>query len=338
MQNNLLQNSAVIIKSKYLFIKFSFYNLMLQYINIDPKFYVIFLYYIKGINMDNKTKYKIDETLIKVCKDKNLNIRIIIKSTTQFIKTLDMYIDQNIEKLLNQIIDDYKDYTNKKLLYKYKNVYIKTTDNQKLSYQKIGKENRVKLLNEIISISINNKDYNYNLYKFKSIKYHNTINRYTLNFFLNKEYQKENIKDMELLLLMHNRILTKQALVSTNYAYIIKQLFEFYKIDQNLLNVIDSCNVAKFIYNELGKIYFVMNIKYNMSLKNKSKNLRMWKSNWEKVLINKYNYNIENFINNEIHFMPNLSKQEEYKYYMDFHNEILYPELEINYIFDNDLI
>lgn len=62
--------------------------------------------------------------------------------------------------------------------------------------------------------------------------------------------------------------------------------------------------LPNFLYQEFGKIYFIMNIKHNMDLKNKNKNLRKWKSQY----IDKFNKNdINIFISDELILDKNLS-------------------------------
>jgi hypothetical protein len=104
---------------------------------------------------------------------------------------------------------------------------------------------------------------------------------------------------------------SQNAIVKSYYTNLISEIFKAYKIDEKKLNYIDNYYVLDFLFEEIGKIYFVLNIKYKMSLKDKNKYQRDFKSKYTDLL-SKYNNDIDLFIKNEINFAKNMSKENEF--------------------------
>jgi hypothetical protein len=109
--------------------------------------------------MSNRPEFYIDQTLIKICKKKQINIHQLIKNTTQFLLLLNKTIDEDIENLLNNIIEEYKYATREELSLTYKKIQPKIAPEQKKIYQEISVKNRKIILNQILSIAINNSKY-----------------------------------------------------------------------------------------------------------------------------------------------------------------------------------
>jgi hypothetical protein len=271
-------------------------------------------------------KFQIDTTIIECLNKKNIDFRTILKNTIQFILMIENELKHETEQTLLEIIYEYSDYTTNKLSHKYIIRSSFFTKEQDRVYNLISRNNRIYILNELISIAINNNNY-YNIIEEDIIiSKDNIINNSTLNFFLafkkeEKIYIEIIIGIMEALLFKHERVFEKNLFVDSYYKELLLIIFK-----KNYLNSIEpllNYNVGKFLYEELGKIYFFMNIEYNMSLKNKSKNFRKWKSKYEKILINKYNNNIDDFKKNEIIVEENLSLREQKDEFYGFLNSML---------------
>lgn len=300
----------------------------MKYFLMKINFYAINqLYIIKRLNiMSIRSEFSIDKTLITICEKQKINIKVLIKNTMQFLLLLNKSIDDNIENLLNNIIEEYKNSTRIPLSLSYKKESLNIAPEQKELYQNISLENRKMILNQIISIAINNNNYINCITNELKIREHSIINQYTLDFFLLNEYtEEENISSLELILKKLNRIITKDAIVKSYYTNLISEIFKAYKIDGNLLKYIDNYYLLNFLFEEFGKIYVVLNIKYKMSLKDKDRYLRNFKSKYKDLLI-KYEYDIELFVKNELNFAKNISKEIEVKEFLQFFSDITsYP-------------
>lgn len=276
--------------------------------------------------MSNRPEFYIDQTLIKICEKKQININQLIKNTTQFLLLLNKTFDEDIENLLNNIIEEYKYANREELSLIYEKIQLKIAPEQKKIYQKISVKNRKSILNQIISIAINNSKYINCFTNERKIKELSVINRYSLDFFLLNEYLPEdNINVLEMILKKLKRMKSQNAIVKSFYTNLISEIFKAYKVDEKKLNYIDNYYVLDFIFEEFGKIYFVLNIKYKMSLKDKNKYQRDFKSKYTDLL-SKYNNDIDLFIKNEINFAKNMSKENEFIEFMQFISALeLYP-------------
>jgi hypothetical protein len=300
----------------------------MKYFLIKINFFAINqLNIIKRLNvMSTRSEFSIDKTLISICEKEKINIKLLIKNTMQFFLLLNQSIADNTENLLNNIIEEYEYSTRIPLSLTYKKETLKIAPAQKELYQNISIENRKTILNQIISIAINNNNYINCFINEIKIRESRIINQYSLEFFLLNEYtQEENINELEIILKKLNRIMIKKAIVKSYYTNLIAEVFKAYKIDKNKLKYIDNYYVINFLFEEFGKIYFVLNIKYKMSLQDKDKYLRAFKSKYNDLLI-KYNNDIDLFIKNELNFAKNMSKETEVKEFLQFISDItLYP-------------
>lgn len=271
--------------------------------------------------MSSKTKFYINKTLLQIAEKKNIEIKILIKNTTQFISILTITINEHIEKVLDTIINEYKKETREQLSDEYKKIWVQIAPNQKKIYQNIKELNKKEVINEVISIAINN--YYFNLSEIKYIKEDCIVNHYTLDFFTKKEFKESNISGVETILKKSKSIIDKKSIIPSFYSDLIKKIFEYYEIDKTKLSLLNNYSLSIFLLQEFEKIYFVMNIHYNMSLKNKNKYLRSIKPKYEKILMKKHNNNLALFINNEINFAKNMSINEEAMSFLDFYYEIM---------------
>lgn len=260
-------------------------------------------------------KFQIDNTIINVLEEKCIDFRTILKSTVQFILAIELYIQSNTEKILLNIIDEYKSNTMIPMSDNYKTKSSFFTKEQDNAFNNISSKNRKYILNQLISIAINNNSYINVTNKEIKIKQDNIINELTLKYFMafTKEdelYQKDIISLMKSLLFKINRIKNKDLLVDSYYKELLLIVFEQYENKTEDNEILMNPFIANFIYEELGKIFFLMNIEYNMSLKDESDNFRKWKSKYEPILEENYNNNIKEFITNELNLSTiNTEKQ-----------------------------
>ena len=121
----------------------------MKYFLMKINFYAINqLYIIKRLNiMSIRSEFSIDKTLITICEKQKINIKVLIKNTMQFLLLLNKSIDDNIENLLNNIIEEYKNSTRIPLSLSYKKESLNIAPEQKELYQNISLENRKMILN-----------------------------------------------------------------------------------------------------------------------------------------------------------------------------------------------
>lgn len=290
---------------------------------------------IKKINY--RLNFKIDNILLKICENKKIDIKVLIKNTTQFIMMLDMTINEDIENILKFITDNYKEASRKHLEFKYQNVTVYITDTQKNVYKKILEDNRVILFNELLSIAINNNYFNFEEKK-ELINEHRIINKYSLEFLLDKKYKEGNIECLETIIKKLKYIIEKNYIVPSFYKKLSKEIFSFYKTDSYSPESFNSYDICIFLLSEFEKFYFILNLEYNMSLSNKNHYLRSYKAKYEKILISKYNNNIGVFIENEINFLKNKTKEEEVDFWLKFIKDFIIPEIDVEIDENNNII
>jgi len=277
-------------------------------------------------------KFHIDTTIVELLKEKNIDFRTILKSTIQFILAIEWEIGENTEKILLNIIDKYRNYTLKQLSNTYKSKSSFFTKEQDRIYNKISLKNRKFILNQLISIAINNSSYINVVYKKIEVKQDPIINEYTLKYFTSfikeeKIYQEMIIGLIKSLLLKLNRNKNKKLIVDSYYKELLLLTFEQYNKKDEGIEILKNSLVQEFLYQEFGKIFFIMNILYNMSLQNESKNFRNWKSLYEPILENKYNNDINYFIKSELNLFKYDNKNQIEEFY-SFLNEIHESEKE----------
>lgn len=252
-------------------------------------------------------KFQIDKTIIDILEKKQIEFRTILKSTIQFILTLELEFKENMEQILLEVIEKYRDYTMIPLSNSYKAKSSFFTKEQDNVYNSISSEKRKYIINELMSIAINNSSYINVINKKIEIKQDNIINEFTLKYFLafKKEeiiYQEMIITIMKSLLFKGARLLNKSLLVDSYYKELLTLIMEQCNLKNDAYEYLMNPHIAEFINEELGKIFFIMNIEYNMSLKDESENFRKWKSKYEPILENKYKNSLSNFIQGEFNF------------------------------------
>jgi hypothetical protein len=276
-------------------------------------------------------KFKIDTVLLEVLEKKDIGFREILKNTMQFITMINWYIKKDTEAILLEIIEQYKNYTLIPLSKKYKAKTTFLTQEQSITYNTIYPESRTKIMNELISIAINNSNYINVTNKKLEVKKDILINQTTLDYFLSfdKNNQEFIICMMKSLLFKLGRVKNNSLLVESFYAELLCNIFKENddNADELLLNVYEN----NFLYEEFGKIFFVMNIMYNMSLKNESKSYRKWKSKYEPILERKYQNNLNDFIKNEIN-LSKMDKTKELEELFYFMNE-MHPQFKEREVF-----
>ena len=302
--------------------------------------------------MTIEKKFKIDTTIIEILEKKNIDFRTILKSTIQFICAIDWCIEKDTEEILINIINTYSDYTLYAMSNKYCNKSSFFTKEQEKVYKKISSNNRKYILNELISISLNNSSYiNVIDIQINTITQDHIINKFTLQYFTSftkesKDVQYIIIGMMKSLLFKINRVINKNLVVESYYKELLILIFKEYKIKNEAIEILKNPVVTEFVYEEFGKIFFIMNIVYNMSLKNESEHFRKWKYKYEPILEQKYNNNIDKFIENEINLSTNISEEQQIEEFIYFMNEmhpskkerfILFQILKIHICIKNNL-
>jgi hypothetical protein len=99
--------------------------------------------------------------------------------------------------------------------------------------------------------------------------------------------------------------------------------------------VLNNYYNAVFLRQEFEKIYFIIGTYFNISLQNKNKYLRSHKAKYEKILIEKYNNNLKDFIDSEMIFAKNYTEQELVKEFLEFYKDILVPDNNVQ-LFNNN--
>jgi len=278
--------------------------------------------------MRYEKKFKIDVTINELLDKKNIDLTIITRSYIHFIFVVDKFLQKNTEAVLLHIIENYQKNTIIPLSDKFKYKSINITKEQDIIYNKISRNNRTFILNQLISIAINNSLYINVIDKKTDIKYHDIINKYTLDFFTSfikcEEIYKELIIGLMQSTLYKLNVSNKKLKNSYYFNELLVLIFKQYGKEKDGYEILENPAINNYLYNELGKIYFIMNIEYNMSLANLSENFRKWKSFYEPILENKYKNNIDKFIKNEFNFPINttekIQKDAFFNFFYDIHD------------------
>ncbi len=284
--------------------------------------------------MPNKIKFEIDYTIVDICKERQINIKTLIKNTTQFIMMIDIRLNDDLNDVLLLLENEYKNDKIKKLTYTYQEHWLKITENQKKSYQKISQEKRVNLLNEIISIAINSTYFNFSDKKIE-IKESPIITKYTVDFFLTTKNLVEDLDAIETILKKLHTLIHKKYILPSYYNNLFESLSEYYKINNENKFLSQNYYNAIFWLQEFEKIYFLMITIFNIPMKNKNKYLRSHKSKYEKVLIEKYKNDIESFKNTELNLYFKDTIKQQAKNFLEFYSQLLFPEQDVK-IFENN--
>lgn len=263
--------------------------------------------------MNLQKEFQIDFTLIKCLEKKNLSPILIIKSTFHFITTLHNEIDNMEDELLLNIIEEYKEFTVIPLSNKNKRVIVTLTKNQNKLYNKISRENRVYIINNLISISINNSNYTNHIFKNIDIKKDIIINDFTFFFFLSFKnetlFYKEIIVTLmkSLLFKLHSGI-EKKFLDNIYYKNLIIKILKQYEKECCSYEYLENPKQLYYTYEGLGKIYFIMACFYNLKITDSRMYFKKYHYQYEKkiifeneqILISKYNNDLNKFIKNEL--------------------------------------
>jgi hypothetical protein len=295
-----------------------------------------FLNYNLEENMTINKKFQIDTTIIKLLENKNISFRSILKSTIQFIFALDTFLEHrdDTETILLDVITEYKLYTTIAMTNTYKSQSSYFTQEQEKTYNKISSKNRKYIINQLLSISINNNSYTNVINTKIRIEQDNIINEITLKYFTyfkkHSELKSTIIVLMKSLLFKLNRLQTKKIMVDSYYKELLIIIFNEYNDETNATEILKNPFICNFIYQELGKIFFIMTIEYNMTMRNESHNFRQLKYKYEQILENKYNNNLNKFIENELNLAKidiEKQKNEFFDFYTAMHPH--YKELTV---------
>ena len=183
------------------------------------------------------------------CKEKNIEPIKMLRNTIHFIVAVDMLIVEhhskithNLEEVLFEIIDEYKNYTINCLINddKKKNINISITKTQENSYNKINRENKVQIINELISIAVNNEDYFViNSEKLSKEYRDDIINEFALKFFIDIHYRED----------IPNNI--KSILVLTYINFIESTISKLkYEKTKNLVNFNHLSELLKYYFSQ----------------------------------------------------------------------------------------
>lgn len=201
--------------------------------------------------MNLKSTFQVDIVLLEICKTRDLNIQDVVKDASQVVHIIDKFIDMHTENVIEDLIEEFKYAQIQPLSGEYQVIYMpKISPNQKESFQKISPEKRVKILNNFISIAINNANTGYQIpsaIQYQPIRNHAIMNEYTLEYFLSPHFVEESIINIEIILAKLNTLITKKMALKSNYFYLIEILFELHKVDKKLLSIFKSNDVANFV-------------------------------------------------------------------------------------------
>lgn len=262
-----------------------------------------------NIDLKSFTTLKINKELLNICENKNIKIIELIRGTFQFLFIINSYIDKDINKILQEIVEEYDVYEYKPLPDETKSVKTHVTKKQYDAYKQISHSNRLFYFNKLMSIVINNTNYSY-VRDSKPIITDHIINKFTIDYFTSKIVNRELMMVvMESLLIKIKHTLDKKYITDGFYLNLYNDLFnkteteEFYK----------EKKLSEFLFSEFRKIYFVMLTTFDISNSSKSSTgfARNIKKKYKDIYINKYNKDIDLFIENEIKIYTNLSHDEQ---------------------------
>ena len=267
-------------------------------------------------SLKSDTSLKIDIVLIDRCKENNIEMKELIRSTYQLLVILDQFVSKDINEILQEIIREYDDYEYISLSEERKTVKTHITLQQKEAYQKIDKKDRLSIFNKLMSISINNIDY-VNIKNTQKINSDPIINEYIIKFFMNKN------ADTEFLLETMAGLLAKtKYILKNNYVpdFFYKDICKAYLSKEDSEEFNKSNIVVEFLYIELKKIYFAMLITYKVPMNSKSSSgiAREVKKEYTQIYNEKYNKNIDLFINNEIRTDDDLNEKDQVSSSLNF--------------------
>jgi hypothetical protein len=262
------------------------------------------------------TTLKINKTLVDICETKEIKISELIRQTFQFLYVLHHENEDEMYDMIKEIINYYDVYENQPFQDDAKVIKTHITLKQQDAYQTIPQDNRVYFFNKLISVIINNTEYSNRRVDVK-IKSDPIISEVSVNFFLNRHYDSEQlIYIIEALIAKTNQVL-KYGYVSNSFYYnLYSQVFG----EKIAKEWISNYMLAKFLLNEFKKIYFCMIINFNIAVNTKSSKgmARQVKKTYNSIYKAKYNKNIKLFMQNEIQVDTSESKQELFLIFKDF--------------------
>ncbi len=275
---------------------------------------------IQGVKMTiisslrHTTTIKVNKTILDICNTKKISIQELIRATFQFIYSVEKFYNVEVNSFIDEIIQDYQPYEYLKLSNKEKLIKTHRTKEQNNVFQKIEHSKRTFFLNSLMSLVINNSKFDQDVcYQSNSIQVDPIINNITLDFFTNPF-----IKSEEKLVIIESLLSKFEYVVKNNY--VPESLFynlHIYLFDDK--EIVLNNQIQFFLFNEFKKIYFVLLNLHNVSNNTKSSNsiARKVKKQYSKVLQQKYNNNISQFILNEISIDTTASFDDQ-KQFFDF--------------------
>ena len=288
-----------------------------------------------NVNLKSFTTLKINKELLNICENNSIQKMELIRSTFQFLFIIDSYIDKDINKILQDIVEEYDVYEYKPLPDETKSVKTHVTKKQYDAYKKINHASRLFYFNKLMSIVINNTNYSYSRDS-KFIITDPIINKFTIDYFTNKIVNHEvMIVIMESLLTKMSHTLDKQYLTAGFYKNLYSEFFNKLETEE----IYNQKRLTEFLLEELKKIYFSMLIIFNISSGSKSSIgfARNIKKKYKNIYVNKYNKNIDLFIENEIKIYTNISHSEQLQEVMYFVTE-MHPSAKEQYIIKHSFL
>lgn len=257
------------------------------------------------------TTFSINKTLIDVSKKNDVAILELLRSTFQFLYILNNFHSENLYEVCKKIINEYEVTEIIKLSNKSVNIKTHLTKNQREAYESLPRHERTLILNQLISVVINNSNYSNIVYKdLKRVTRNPIINQFTINFFLNERpiinqnlIPKQLLLDIKIYLIESTIGKLRHTLENKNigknfYKNLYMQLFK----NQSYADFCSQDLEAEFLLEQFKKIYFCMLVKYNIEISTKSNHSIARKTKREnKIFLKKlYEGEIIEYIKNEI--------------------------------------
>lgn len=257
------------------------------------------------------TTFSINKTLIDVSKKNDVAILELLRSTFQFLYILNNFHSENLYEVCKKIINEYEVTEIIKLSDKSVNIKTHLTKNQREAYESLPRQERTLILNQLISVVINNSNYSNIVYKdLKRVTRNPIINQFTINFFLNERpivnlyiILKQPLLDTKIYFIESIIGKLRHTLENKNigknfYKNLYMQLFS----DQSYADFCFQDLEAEFLLEQFKKIYFCMLVKYNIEISTKSNHSIARKTKREnKIFLKKlYEGEIIEYIKNEI--------------------------------------
>jgi len=286
-------------------------------------------------SLRHRTTFHIDNTLHEICKKKSINFSRVLRSFFQFLFAIDRYHSEDINFICHNIIDEYKSTECIPLSEKttLKNTHL--TDAQNNAYQKIKKSDRKYIINNFISIAINNNTYS-------NIPTHNIlptlespyVNSFTIEYFMESKNPDNIIWIMGSLVAKLNHAIEHSYISETYFVNLYSTIFS--KSDSK--DFINQYNEAIFLLKEFSKIYFCMLHHYNIKSNKVSSSsiARKVKKEYKKLFEKTHNKDIKSFLENEVNICRKLDYIDQVENFIFLLRE-LHPNHKEQYVINSQL-